>query len=113
MPDWVFPNTDGGPLDGDNVRRRIFEKALTKSKLRHVRIHDLRHSFASHLIQNRESLAYVRDQLGHSSIQDTVDVYGHLVPGSNRAAVDRLDTLPISIPAASEAKKVGSRKRGK
>jgi integrase len=36
----------------------------------------------------------VRDQLGHSSIQITVDVYGHLVPGGNRVAVDRLDETP-------------------
>jgi len=43
------------------------------------------------LIQNGESLAYVRDQLGHASIQLTVDTYGHLVPGANRQAVDRLD----------------------
>ncbi len=39
-----------------------------------------------------ESLAYVKDQLGHSSISMTVDVYGHLVPGANRAAMDRLPT---------------------
>jgi len=40
-----------------------------------------------------ESLAYVKDQLGHSSISMTVDVYGHLVPGANRAAMDRLPTV--------------------
>jgi integrase len=99
---WVFPNRDGGPLDADNIRRRVFQLALTKAKLRHVRIHDLRHTFASLLIQQGESLAYVRDQLGHSSIQVTVDVYGHLVPGSNRAAVDRLDELPTRNPDATE-----------
>ena len=43
------------------------------------------------MIQNRESLAYIRDQLGHHSIQITVDTYGHLVPGGNRQAVDKLD----------------------
>jgi integrase len=41
------------------------------------------------LIQNGESLAYIKDQLGHSSIKMTVDVYGHLVPGANRQAVNR------------------------
>jgi integrase len=54
----------------------------------------LRHTFASLLIQNKESLAYVKEQMGHHSIQLTVDTYGHLVPGSNRAAVDALDTAP-------------------
>jgi integrase len=53
----------------------------------------VRHTFASLLIQQGESLAYVRDQLGHHSIQMTVDVYGHLVPGGNRQAVDKLDGL--------------------
>ena len=52
--------------------------------MRRIRFHDLRHTFASMLIQNGESFVYVRDQLGHSSIQVTVDIYGHLVPGSNR-----------------------------
>jgi integrase len=51
----------------------------------------MRHSYATWLIQNKESLAYVRDQLGHHSIQITVDLYGHLVPGENREAVNRLD----------------------
>jgi integrase len=53
----------------------------------------VRHTFASLLIQQGESLAYVKEQLGHHSIQMTVDVYGHLVPGGNRQAVDKLDGL--------------------
>ena len=53
----------------------------------------LRHTFASLLIQNSESLAYVKEQLGHHSINITVDTYGHLVPGGNKAAVDKLDGL--------------------
>jgi integrase len=75
----------------DNCRHRVFYKAIEKAKLRKIRINDIRHTFASLLIQAGESLAYVRDQLGHHSIKVTVDIYGHLVPGANRAAVDRLD----------------------
>ena len=76
---------------------------LRKAGLRRVRFHDLRHTFASLLIQNRESLAYIRDQLGHASIQLTVDTYGHLVPGANREAVDRLDDAPVRNPDATAA----------
>jgi hypothetical protein len=39
------------------------------------------------------NLAYVKDQLGHSSIKLTVDVYGHSVPGANRDALDRLPVI--------------------
>jgi Protein of unknown function (DUF3987) len=51
----------------------------------------------------RESLPYVKDQLGHSSIKMTVDVYGHLVPGANRQAVNRLPGLTLSTAAAMAA----------
>ena len=49
------------------------------------------HTFASLLLQQGESSHYVKEQMGHASIQTTVDVYGHLVPGSNRNAVNKLD----------------------
>lgn len=61
--------------------------------------HVLRHAFASLLLAQGESLAYVMDQLGHASIRLTVDLYGHLVPGGNRAAVDKLDDVEwLSAP---------------
>ncbi len=69
-----------------------------------MRLHDLQHTYASLLIQQGESLAYVQQQLGHSSIQVIVDVYGHLIPGANWVAVDRLDAHPTRIPDASESK---------
>jgi hypothetical protein len=37
---------------------------------------------------------YVKEQMGHSSIQVTVDIYGHLIPGANVSFVDRLDEAP-------------------
>ena len=76
-----------------NVINRHFKKCLAKAGLRQIRWHDLRHSFASLLIQNGQSLKYVSDQLGHSSIKMTADVYGHLVPGANRQAMNSLPSL--------------------
>ncbi len=73
------------------MRNRVFYRCLDRAELRRVRFHDLRHTFASLLIQQGESLVYVKDQLGHHSIQITVDTYAHLVPGGNRQAVDQLD----------------------
>lgn len=90
MPDLVFPSTAGTPR-GASCIRRDFDAVLKKAQIRRLRFHDTRHTYASLLIANRESLAYIKEQMGHSSIQITVDIYGHLVPGSNRQAVNCLD----------------------
>jgi hypothetical protein len=62
--------------------------------LRNFRFHDLRHTFGSLLIQLGVSPAYVQKQMGHKSIQVTIDVYGHLIPGENVAWIDTLDCIP-------------------
>ena len=87
----MFPSREGTALEERNVRH-VFTRMLEKAELRQIRIHDLRHTYASLLLQQGESIVYVKEQLGHASIQITVDTYGHLIPGANRAAVDRLTT---------------------
>ena len=91
IPEWVFVSEAGTPVDSSHFRSRVFKKALEKAGLRKIRIHDLRHTFASMLIQNGEPLPYIQKQLGHHSIKVTVDVYGHLSPEGNKSAVDNLD----------------------
>jgi integrase len=86
---WVFQNVTGNPIDDSKVRK-VFAKVLTKAELAQRNLHFLRHTFASLLLQQGESLKYVQEQLGHSSIKMTCDTYGHLIPGGNRQAVDRL-----------------------
>ena len=58
--------------------------------MKETRFHDLRHFFASQLIANGDTAAYVRDQMGHSSIKVTFDTYGHLFPGAAKRPVDDL-----------------------
>jgi integrase len=103
IPDWVFCNSDGGPIDIQNLKNRHFNKCLEKAGLHRIRFHDLRHTFASLLLQNGESPQYVKEQMGHSSIKVTVDVYGHLVPGANRQAVNRLPVAGETAPQAHPA----------
>ena len=76
------------------VVHRVFLPVLAKAGIRRIRIHDLRHTFGSLLLQNGASIVYVKEQMGHSSIQVTVDTYGHLIPGANVCFVDRLDGVP-------------------
>jgi len=69
----------------------------------HFTPHCLRHTYASLMLQQGESVAYVQRQLGHASIQLTVDTYGKWLPMGNKAAVDRLDA---TSPAESGSKMV-------
>jgi integrase len=106
LPRWVFPSLQGTAGEERNVRH-VFTRILERAKLRQVRIHDLRHTFASLLLQQGESVVYVKEQLGHASIQITMDTYGHLILGANRAAVDRLDDETSAQPSATPAQPEG------
>ena len=96
IPKWVFCNEEGKPADMPNIKARHFKARLKDAKLRPIRFHDLRHTFATLLIQNGEPLAYVQNQLGHSTIKLTVDTYTHWMPGKNREAMDRLPSVGIA-----------------
>ena len=76
---------------------RVFTKACTAGGVRQLHLHCTRHTFASILLMNNESIAYVSKQLGHSSIKMTVDTYGHWIPGANRQAVNKLPALNASL----------------
>lgn len=78
--DIVFCDNEGSFLDGDNLYHRDFKAILKKAELRAIRIHDLRHTFASILIAAAHNLKYIQNQMGHSSIKVTMDLYGHLMP---------------------------------
>ena len=100
---WVFPNRAGMPQDASHLCSRIWHPLLATAGLRRVKFHTLRHTYASLLIMRGESLPYIKDQLGHSSIQVTVDLYGHLIPGLNRGAVDALAEATKCNPGATGA----------
>jgi integrase len=97
----VFPSPEGTVLDPDNLYHRYFQPVLAAAGIRKIRLHDLRHTFGSLLIQAGASIVYVKDQMGHSSIQVTVDIYGHLIPGANVSYVDRLDARLTETPQKS------------
>lgn len=85
---WVFYNPD----TGKNIVsfRRGFEGAVRRSGLGHVRIHDLRHTFASFLVREGVPIYHVSQLLGHSDVRIT-QRYAHLSPNS---LINVLDKLP-------------------
>ena len=101
--DLVFPSKTGAVLNPENLVSRQFLPCVEKAGLRRIRFHDLRHTFGSLLIQDGAPLPYVKEQMGHSSIQITVDIYGHLIPGADIGWMDRQDSETSPQPNATQA----------
>jgi integrase len=87
----VFPNKMGGPIDHNNLLKRNFYPAIEKAKLGKFRFHDLRHTYASLLIDQGENIKYIQTQLGHSNPTVTLNVYAHLMKPTNQEAAIRLE----------------------
>lgn len=90
MLPWVFLSPERQRLDERNLRRGWY-RCLERAGIRKVRFHDLRHSFISLLIEQGAHPKYIQEQAGHSSIQVTMDTYGHLFPSRERGWADKLD----------------------
>ena len=101
LPEYIFTNSNGGLIDKDNWRRRVFAKALQKAGLRKVRIHDLRHTYATLRISKGDNIADVSNQLGHHSVKLTLDTYYHWMPGGKKSEIDALDDPSILQPSAT------------
>ena len=99
----VFPCSNGKPSDGDNFRHRVFYDILEKAEIPRIRFHDIRHTFASLLLQKNAPIHYVKEQMGHASITTTVDTYGHITPGVNRQTINKLDEFVPVIAISKTA----------
>ena len=82
------------------------------AEIKRVRIHDLRHTYATLRISKGDNIADVSNQLGHHSVKLTMDVYYHWIPGKKKSEVDALDdpvtqvipSAPYTHPAYLETK---------
>ncbi len=78
-------------VDGDGSRfaniKRSFQSACRRAGIKDFRFHDLRHTFASHLIMAGVDLTTVKELLGHKSLVMTMR-YAHLAPGHKAKAVE-------------------------
>jgi integrase len=86
--DLVFPGKTGKGLV--DVRKR-FHRALQEAGIEGFVFHDLRHTFAGHLVMAGVDLVTVKEFLGHKDLKMTLR-YAHLAPDYKRAAIERLDT---------------------
>lgn len=109
--EWVFTNSgrgkgnfadgevraDASPVRIHSFQPNVWQPAIARAKTvgltKTPRIHDLRHTAASWLLQAGRPMPSVQQHLGHESIQTTVDVYGHLDRSSGQGNADAMDAM--------------------
>jgi integrase len=90
--DLVFTTPTGRPLDSANVTH-AFRRVLERATLPHQRFHDLRHAYATLMLEAGEELAVVSRSLGHADLSTTADIYAHLTPAMLRRSAERMDGI--------------------
>ena len=70
-------NAEGGVILPDHLTK-TFRDLLRSNGLKHIRLHDLRHSCASLMLANGVQMKQIQEWLGHSNYSTTADVYSHL-----------------------------------
>ncbi len=88
--EWLFPAPEGGLLQPTHFRRRLFNPAVQRASLDHLRPHDLRHTAVAMWIDAGADIKLVATRAGHSSVAFTLDRYGHLYPDADPLLADRL-----------------------
>jgi integrase len=82
-PVWVFPGEGDGPLNPASFSN-TFDRLVARAGVPRIRLHDLRHTYATIALRAGVHPAIVSERLGHSSIAVTIDLYAHSVPGLQR-----------------------------
>ena len=89
---FVFTTPIGTPIDPDNCSKVVLA-AMKKAGVRVVRMHDLRHGCVSVLLSLGVPPRTVMEIAGHSALEMTMNVYGHVTLDDKREALDRLGSL--------------------
>ena len=99
-PAWVFASVSGTALDESNVRKAL-NRVLDAAGLHRRGPHQLRHTFASQLLQDGAPITCVSRQLGHKDAAITLRVYAHWLPDASKDKLVNL--LDDTHPSASQA----------
>lgn len=72
---------------------RVFKKGIEESKVKRIRLHDLRHSHATWLINNGVNIVAVSKRLGHATIEQTLKTYTHLLETSDQGMMNKIESF--------------------
>ena len=91
--DLVFAGALGGAQDPDVVYRRfarLVRRLNRQFGIQPIRLHDLRHTHATLLLEDGLDAKFVSERLGHDSVQTTLELYGHVTSSWRRDAAERI-----------------------
>jgi integrase len=87
----VFPTTYGLVVRYSYFLEHVWQRLLVKARLPYRAYHATRHTYATWLLEDGADLRWVQQQLGHATIGQTADTYGHVQPERHEAAAAGLD----------------------
>ena len=89
---FVIRQEDGSPYKPDSMTQK-WSKFIKAHNLPRIRLHDLRHSNATALIQAGINPRVVQQRLGHSDVNITLNTYTHVLPEMDMEAAEKLDAI--------------------
>lgn len=98
--DMIFPALDGGLIQPSAVGQR-FQRLRREAELPYIRLHDLRHTYATLALEAGVHPKVVSERLGHAGITITLDLYAHVLPSIEKAAALQVSALFVPPPAQS------------
>ncbi len=91
---FVFADERGTPVYAKWFVKHVFKVALVRAGLPStIRPYDLRHTCATLLLKDGEHIKVVSERLGHSNVRITLEIYVHVLPGMQRDAANRMESL--------------------
>lgn len=95
--DLVFPSATGGPIHPDNLDRD-FNRLIKQAGVKRIRIHDLRHSYATLAIALGNPLKVVSESMGHADVSTTLRTYAHVVPAQRTDLANSVGAALFGYP---------------
>jgi integrase len=93
----VFTRPDGAPIHPDLITD-WFRRLARAAGLPPIRLHDVRHSYATAALAAGVPAKVVSERLGHATIAITLDVYSHVIPGMDAQAAKAVASLILGEP---------------